>query len=106
MKIQCQLLYWLQAVTKYKDLNNYSAVIRIAFGNTAFLFMGDAEIESENEILSNYNIESLWANVIKIGHHGSSSSSQQAFLSKGKIRRLRLYPAAQIINTVILQNKL
>ena len=44
--------------------------------------MGDAEIESENEILSNYNIESLWANVIKIGHHGSSSSSQQAFLSK------------------------
>ena len=67
---------------EYKDLNNYSAVIRIAFGNTAFLFMGDAEIESENEILSNYNIESLWANVIKIGHHGSSSSSQQAFLSK------------------------
>ena len=62
----------------YKDLNNYSAVIKIEFKNTSFLFMGDAQKLSEDEILSeNNNIQS---SVIKIGHHGSRTSSSEAFI--------------------------
>lgn len=63
----------------YDDLNNYSAVLRIKFKNNAFLFMGDAEKLSENEILNAYP-QDLKADVIKIGHHGSSTSSGEEFI--------------------------
>lgn len=64
----------------YNELNNYSAVIRITYKNTVFLFMGDAENESENEILDLYSIFDINANVIKIGHHGSSTSTSDKFI--------------------------
>ncbi|WP_315078709.1 MBL fold metallo-hydrolase [uncultured Clostridium sp.] len=65
----------------YDNINNYSPVIKIQYGDTSFLFTGDAEKEVENEILldSNNNIRS---DVIKIGHHGSSTSSSKAFIEK------------------------
>ncbi|WP_298836822.1 ComEC/Rec2 family competence protein [Clostridium sp.] len=66
--------------TGYEDLNNFSIVIRLTFGNSSFLFDGDAENISENEILSKgFNIS---ADVLKVGHHGSSSSTTLAFLDK------------------------
>jgi len=66
--------------SSYKDLNDYSVVTRLTFGETSFLFTGDAESVSENEILSKgFNIKS---DVLKIGHHGSNSSTSQAFLDK------------------------
>lgn len=62
----------------YKDLNNYSPVIKMTFGNTSFLFTGDAEDISEQEMLSKkYNLK---ADVLKVGHHGSSSSTTSAFI--------------------------
>ncbi|HHY80402.1 MAG TPA: MBL fold metallo-hydrolase [Thermoanaerobacter sp.] len=62
----------------YEDLNNYSAVVKITYGNTSFLFTGDAGEQSEKEMLSEgYNLK---ADVLKIGHHGSSSASTWAFL--------------------------
>ncbi|MBZ4669364.1 MAG: beta-lactamase protein [Defluviitaleaceae bacterium] len=62
----------------YDDLNNYSAVIKVTYGNTAFMFTGDAEKESEQEMLSRgYNLKT---DVFKVGHHGSLSSSTWAFL--------------------------
>lgn len=61
----------------YNNLNNYSAVIKIVYGNRKFLFMGDAETKSENEIISDVS-----ADVIKIGHHGSDISSGQSFVNK------------------------
>jgi len=62
----------------YDDLNNYSAVIKITYVNTAFLFTGDAEKKSEQEMLDKgYNLK---ADVLKVGHHGSSSASTWAFL--------------------------
>ena len=64
--------------SKYNDLNDYSAVIKLAFGNTSFLFTGDAETVSEQEMLAKKN--DLKADVLKIGHHGSSSSTSEAFL--------------------------
>ncbi|NFO86301.1 MBL fold metallo-hydrolase [Clostridium botulinum] len=65
----------------YDNINNYSPVIKIQYGDTSFLFTGDAEKEVENEILldSNNNIRS---DVIKIGHHGSSTSSSKSFIEK------------------------
>lgn len=62
----------------YDELNNYSVVIKLEYGNTAFIFQGDAEAFSEGEILSNgYDVS---ADVIKIGHHGSSSSTSRSYL--------------------------
>ncbi|MGE4284162.1 MAG: ComEC/Rec2 family competence protein, partial [Clostridia bacterium] len=64
--------------TSYESLNNYSAVIRLMFGDTAFLFSGDAEDISEEEILNKgHNIK---ADVLKVGHHGSNTSTTSAFL--------------------------
>ena len=61
----------------YKDLNNYSVVIRLCYGSRAFLFTGDAEALSEGEISADVR-----ADVLKVGHHGSSSSTSPAFLKK------------------------
>lgn len=64
----------------YEDLNNYSIVLKVKYKDTAFLLTGDAEEISENEILSKgYDVK---ANVLKVGHHGSSSSTSQRFLNK------------------------
>lgn len=61
----------------YSELNNYSAVIKLSFGNTSFLFMGDAEAESENEITADVS-----ADFIKVGHHGSETSSSSEFVNR------------------------
>lgn len=62
---------------EYSDLNNSSAVVKITYGNRKFLFMGDAETKSENDIISDVS-----ADVIKVGHHGSDTSSGQSFVNK------------------------
>lgn len=62
---------------QYDDLNNYSAVIKVIYKKNSFLFMGDAETLSENEI-----INVVAADVLNVGHHGSSSSTGQTFLNK------------------------
>lgn len=64
--------------TNHENINNYSPLIKISFINTSFLFTGDAEEELEQELLDN-NIDS---DVLKVGHHGSSTSSSESFLSK------------------------
>lgn len=64
---------------KYDDLNNYSAVLRIRFGSRTFLFTGDAEALSEQEMLAAYDV--LSADVLKVGHHGSKTSSSAAFVN-------------------------
>jgi len=63
----------------YEDLNNYSAVLKITFRATSFLLTGDAVAESEGQMLAKrYNLK---ADVFKVGHHGSSSSTTPAFLN-------------------------
>lgn len=62
----------------YDNLNNYSAVIKLQYKDVSFLFTGDAENESEYEITS-LDIDS---DVLKIGHHGSDSSTSSNFISK------------------------
>ena len=65
--------------SKYEDLNNYSIVIKVTFGNNSFMFDGDAEDVSEKEMLSKgFDVK---ADVLKVGHHGSSSSTTEEFLN-------------------------
>lgn len=61
-----------------ENLNLSSIVIRLEFGENSFLFMGDAETENEKTI--------NWpkTNVLKVGHHGSNTSSSQNFLNQVK----------------------
>lgn len=61
----------------YSNLNNYSAVLKLTYLDNTFLFMGDAETLSEDEIT--YDVD---ADVIKVGHHGSDSSSSVEFVKK------------------------
>lgn len=67
------------AYSDYNNLNNNSIVLKLEYGNASFLFMGDAETEVEKELLNSGF--SLNADVIKCGHHGSSTSSDAQFIS-------------------------
>lgn len=63
-----------------KDLNNASIVLRVDFGETSFLFTGDATSSCEKWLInSGVNLE---ADVLKVGHHGSRYSTTDKFLSK------------------------
>lgn len=59
-----------------KNLNLSSVTIRLTFGNNSFLFMGDAETKNEST--------REWPNtdVLKVGHHGSDTSSSQKFIEQ------------------------
>ena len=62
----------------YENLNNQSLVLRLDYENTSFIFTGDAEKDVEKELLeSSFYLE---ADVLKCGHHGSSTSSTKAFV--------------------------
>lgn len=68
----------LASNSSYEDHNNASIVLRITYGNTSFLFTGDAEREAEQAILnSGYELNST---VLKVGHHGSKDSTTYPFL--------------------------
>ncbi|MDP4146078.1 MAG: ComEC/Rec2 family competence protein [Bacillota bacterium] len=76
--VQCDIL--APNSTKYDNLNNYSVVVKISFGNTKFLFMGDAEQESEKEMLeAGYDLS---CDVLKVGHHGSKTATSPSFLTE------------------------
>ncbi len=64
---------------EYSDLNNWSVVVRLVYGNSSFLFTGDAEAEAENGILESG--ADISADVLKVGHHGSASSTSEEFLA-------------------------
>lgn len=61
----------------YENTNDYSAVVKVVYGETSYLFTGDAEEFSENLITDDVN-----ADVLKVGHHGSSTSTSTEFLKK------------------------
>ena len=71
----------LAPIKQTDDLNDMSVVVSIRYGNTSFLFMGDAEKFSENLILESEYAYLLDADVLKVGHHGSRGSTGKKFLS-------------------------
>ncbi len=64
--------------SNYDNLNNWSVVVKLIYKNTSFIFTGDAEIESEQETLN--SMVDLKADLLKVGHHGSSTSTSAQFL--------------------------
>lgn len=68
----------LGPVEDYSDANNTSIVLKLEYGETSFLFTGDAELESEQDMLD-LGLD-LEATVLKVGHHGSYTSTSYAFL--------------------------
>ncbi|HEY5375268.1 MAG TPA: MBL fold metallo-hydrolase, partial [Polyangiaceae bacterium] len=66
--------------TPHRGANDNSIVISIAYGARRFLFTGDAEREEEAELLAAHAAD-LRADYLKVGHHGSRTSTSEAFLS-------------------------
>ena len=60
----------------YSDLNNSSVMVMLTYGSRKFLFTGDAENSEENTITADIDCD-----VLKVGHHGSSTSTSRAFLT-------------------------
>ena len=66
----------------YNNENDNSSVIYLNYNNKKFLFMADASQEREKDILDKYNIKDI--DVLKVGHHGSRTSSSKEFIDKVK----------------------
>lgn len=66
------------AVNTTTDTNNTSIVLKVTYGNTSFLFTGDAERETEQSLIDSG--ADLSATVLKVGHHGSETSTSYLFL--------------------------
>ncbi|WIV11278.1 MBL fold metallo-hydrolase [Proteiniborus sp. MB09-C3] len=66
--------------SEYSETNDYSIVTKLEYKDTSFIFTGDAEKPSENEMIKKgYNLS---ANVLKVGHHGGRTSTSEEFLNK------------------------
>lgn len=69
-------------INEYRDTNEMSAVVHLTYGETSFLFTGDAELKSEQDMIgSGVNLK---ADVLLVSHHGSNSSTSKAFLDAVK----------------------
>ena len=72
-------LYFLNS-GKYDNENDNSNVIYLKYNEIKFLFMGDASTVVEQDLLSKYNLKDI--DFLKIGHHGSKTSSSKEFITK------------------------
>lgn len=70
----------LAPIKQDDNINNMSVVTKITYGETSFLFPGDAEADVEKQMLRN-NLD-VSADVLKLGHHGSNTSSSDEFISR------------------------
>ena len=68
----------LGPLKSYAETNDTSIVMKVVFGETSFLFTGDMEVLAENDLLENGT--DLKADVLKVGHHGSDTSTGYRFL--------------------------
>ncbi len=72
----------LGPVKSYPDPNDTSIVLKVVYGETSFLFTGDMETTAENDMLDYWDKDDLFrSDVLKIGHHGSNTSSGYRFLN-------------------------
>ena len=68
---------------EYDDLNNNSIVAKLKYNSFSILFTGDIE-KSEEDLLDKYKMQELESDILKIAHHGSKTSSSEAFLEAVK----------------------
>ena len=79
LNIDNNKLYFLQT-KEYDNENDNSNVIYTELNGYKFMFMGDASTNTEKEILSKYNLPDI--DVLKVGHHGSKTSSGREFIDE------------------------
>lgn len=79
LNINGNKLYFLKT-KEYDNENDNSNVIYAKLNNYKFLFMGDAGIAREKDILNSYDLSDI--NVLKVGHHGSKTSSEKEFINE------------------------
>jgi competence protein ComEC len=80
--IKMDIFYPTEDLTgkQVENLNDTSIVAKLIFGQTSFLFTGDAETEMEEELINEG--ADLKADVLKVAHHGSKNATSQNFLEK------------------------
>ena len=66
--------------TKYNNENDNSIITYFTYQKYKFLYMGDASITNEDNLLENYNLNNI--SILKVGHHGSNTSSSKDFISQ------------------------
>ena len=81
LNIDKNKLYFLQT-KEYDNENDNSNVIYTELDGYKFMLMGDAGIEKEKDILEKYNLSNI--DVLKVGHHGSGTSSSKEFIKEIK----------------------
>ena len=74
------VIFYFLNTKVYDNENDNSSVIYVTLGNKDFLFMGDASIEVEKELIVRYDLQNI--DVLKVGHHGSKTSSSKEFLDE------------------------
>ena len=79
LRISGYKMYFLNT-REYDNENDNSSVVYFNYEGYKFLFMGDAGIEKEQDILNKYNIGDI--EVLKVGHHGSKTSSSKEFINE------------------------
>ena len=79
LNIDNNKLYFLQT-KEYDNENDNSNVIYTELNEYKFMFMGDAGLDKEKDILDKYNITDI--DVLKVGHHGSKTSSSEKFINE------------------------
>ena len=78
LNINNNKLYFLNN-KDYCNENDNSSVIYTELNNHKFLFMGDAGVEVEEDLIEKYNLQDI--DVLKVGHHGSKTSSSEEFIN-------------------------
>ena len=106
LNIDNNKLYFLQT-KEYDNENDNSNVIYTKINGYKFMFMGDAGVDKEKDILEKYNMSNI--DVLKVGHHGSKTSSSKKFIdeinpkygviSVGKNNKYG-HPNKEILNTL------
>ena len=79
LNIDNSKLYFLQT-KEYDNENDNSNVIYTQINGYKFMLMGDASTTTEKEILNKYNLSDI--DVLKVGHHGSRTSSSKEFINE------------------------
>ena len=79
LNIDDNKLYFLNN-KDYVNENDNSSVIYTELNNHKFLFMGDAGVEVEADLIKKYNLQDI--DVLKVGHHGSKTSSSNIFVNE------------------------
>ena len=83
-----EFYFFTPTKNSYQEVNDYSPIMTLTYNSRVFMFTGDATEKTEKEALENSSLGKV--DVLKVAHHGSSTSSSQAFLEK-------IYPKYAII---------